>query len=117
MTDSIQLPQLDKMYYTIGEVAKMFDINTSNLRYWEKEFRQLAPKKTDAGKRKYSQDNIRLIATIHHLVKDRGYTIEGAKKHLDGHKKEAVNHVEVIQKLAYVKDELQKILRTMRVDS
>jgi DNA-binding transcriptional MerR regulator len=116
MNNSIQLPPLDKLYYTIGEVAKMFDINTSNLRYWEKEFKQLAPKKADSGKRKYSQDDVRLIAAIHHLVKERGYTIDGAKKHLSGHKKESVDHVEVIQKLAYVKDELQKILRTMRAE-
>ena len=110
------VPQLDKLYYDIGEVAAMFDLNTSNLRYWEKEFKQLSPKKTGKGKRKFSQDDVRLIATINHLVNERGYTLEGARKHLSGNKKESVDKVEVLEKLAYVKGELQKILRTMKAE-
>lgn len=108
------LPELSKRYYSIGEVAQMFGVKTSNLRYWESEFPQLTPSKTDSGKRKYSHDNIRVIATIHHLVKERGFTLEGAKKHLSNLKSEAVDQVEVVQKLKYVKGELQKILRTMK---
>jgi DNA-binding transcriptional MerR regulator len=116
MSESFEIPSLSKLYYDIGEVANMFSINASNLRYWEKEFSQLKPKKSANGKRKYSQDDIRLIATIHHLVKSRGYTIEGARKHLYGNKAEAVDKAEVIQKLNYVKKELQKILRTMNAE-
>jgi len=110
------VPQLDKLYYDIGEVAAMFDLNTSNLRYWEKEFKQLAPKKTGKGKRKFSQDDVRLIATINHLVNERGFTLNGARKHLSSNKKESVDKVEVLEKLAYVKGELQKILRTMKAE-
>lgn len=116
MSDPIQIPTLDKLYYTIGEVAEMFDINTSNLRYWEQEFKQLTPKRVKGGKRKYSHEDIKVIASIHHLVKERGFTLEGAKQHLGAHKAEAVNNVEVLQKLGYVKGELQKILRTMRAE-
>jgi len=110
------VPQLDKLYYNIGEVAAMFDLNTSNLRYWEKEFKQLSPKKTGKGKRKFSQDDIRLIATINHLVNERGYTLEGARKQLINNKKASIEKVEILEKLSYVKGELQKILRTMKAD-
>jgi DNA-binding transcriptional MerR regulator len=109
-----QLP--DKLYYTIGEVAKHFGLNTSNLRYWEREFKQLHPKKNASGKRKYSKDDIAVIGAINHLVKDRGFTIEGAKKHLKDEGKSAVAKVEALEKLGYVKSELQKILRTMQAD-
>ena len=104
----------DKLYYSIGEVAEHFGLNSSNLRYWEREFRELDPKKTAAGKRKYSKDDIQVISTISHLVKERGYTIEGAKKHLKSQGKAPVKKVEALQKLGYVKSELQKILRTMQ---
>ena len=114
MSTTTTLPPLEKMYYTIGEVAELFGMNTSNLRYWEKEFPALRPKKGSSGKRKYSQDDIRVIATINHLVRERGFTIDGAKKHLSGNTTAQVNPVEALQKLAYVKEELQKILRTMR---
>lgn len=109
-----QLP--DKLYYTIGEVADHFGLNTSNLRYWEREFKQLHPKKSSSGKRKYSQDDVAVIGTIHHLVKERGFTIEGAKKHLKDEGKSAVAKVEALEKLSFVKSELQKILRTMQAD-
>jgi len=114
MNTTTSLPELSKLYYSIGEVAEMFGMKTSNLRYWEKEFAALKPKKGNSGKRKYSHDDIRVIATINHLVRERGFTIDGAKKHLSGNKTAQVNQVEVIQKLAHVKEELQKILRTMR---
>jgi DNA-binding transcriptional MerR regulator len=106
----------EKRYYDIGEVAEHFGLNTSNLRYWEKEFKQLSPKKNNSGKRKYTQEDVRLIATINHLVKERGFTIDGAKKHLKDEGKSAVSRVEAVQKLGYVKEELQKILRTMKAD-
>lgn len=106
----------DKRYYDIGEVADYFGLNTSNLRYWEKEFKALSPKKSNSGKRKYSQEDVKLIATINHLVKEQGFTIEGAKKHLKEQGTTAVSRVEAVQKLGYVKEELQKILRTMKAD-
>ncbi len=117
MSDEPKLPELTKRYYTIGEVAELMGINASNLRYWEREFPQLAPKKTEGGKRRYTAENIRLIASIHHLVKERGFTLEGAKKHLNKQPKQVQEHAEVVQKLKYVKGELQKILRIMKAQS
>ena len=109
-----QLP--DKLYYSIGEVAAHFGLNTSNLRYWEREFKQLKPKKNSSGKRKYSKEDVAVISAINHLVKDRGFTIDGAKKHLKEEGKAAVQKVEALKKLGYIKSELQKILRTMQAD-
>ena len=106
----------DKLYYSIGEVAAHFGLNTSNLRYWEREFKQLKPKKNSSGKRKYSKEDIAVISTITHLVKNRGFTIDGAKKHLKEEGKSAVQKVEALEKLSYIKSELQKILRTMQAD-
>jgi DNA-binding transcriptional MerR regulator len=75
---------LTKHYSSIGEVAKLFNVSTSLLRYWEREFSQLKPKKSKQGIRKYSQADISKLRLIYDLVKKQGYTIRGAK--------EALNH-------------------------
>ena len=69
-----------KRYYSIGEVAEIFEINTSALRFWEKEFPELSPKKNERGVRKYTPENMELIRQIYHLVKERGFTLKGARK-------------------------------------
>ena len=73
---------VEKLYHTIGEVADHFGVNTSLLRYWEKEFRELRPKRTNKGDRLYTKSDIERIAKIHHLVKEKGFTIQGAKEAL-----------------------------------
>jgi DNA-binding transcriptional MerR regulator len=73
---------ITKHYYTIGEVAQLFNVSTSLLRYWEREFSQLKPKKTKQGIRKYSQTDISELRLIYDLVKQQGYTIRGAKEAL-----------------------------------
>ncbi|MCB0813473.1 MAG: MerR family transcriptional regulator, partial [Flavobacteriales bacterium] len=73
---------VEKLYHTIGEVADHFGVNTSLLRYWEKEFRELRPKRTNKGDRLYTKADIERIAKIHHLVKEKGFTIQGAKEAL-----------------------------------
>ena len=78
---NINLPE--KRYYAIGEVAKAFDVNTSLLRYWEKEFKQIQPKKKSSGIRKFTPADIENIQLIHHLLKEKGMTIEGVKNHLN----------------------------------
>ena len=72
----------DKRYYSIGEVAKAFNVNTSLIRFWEKEFPMLKPEKTDKGTRKYTDKDIRLLQLIHHLVKEKGYTLQGAAAYI-----------------------------------
>lgn len=72
--------QLTKLYYSIGEVAKMFDVNTSLIRFWEKEFPQITPKKNKKGNRLFTPKEVMKINTIYHFVKEKGYTLDGAKK-------------------------------------
>ena len=103
----IDLPE--KRYYGIGEVAKAFGVNTSLIRFWEKEFDALKPKKNAKGNRKFTPQDIKNLQLIYHLVKERGITLEGAKTHLKEEKSKSMSKFEVIQKLKKVKAELIKI--------
>ena len=76
----INLPE--KLYYNIGEISRAFNVNTSLLRFWEKEFDILNPKKTIKGTRKYNSIDIKNLKLIYNLLKNRGITIEGAKEKL-----------------------------------
>ncbi len=103
----IDLPE--KRYYGIGEVAKAFGVNTSLIRFWEKEFDVLQPKKNAKGNRKFTPEDIYNLQLIYHLVKERGFTLEGAKIHLKEQKQKTLSKFEIIQKLQNVKAELLKI--------
>jgi len=103
----IDLPE--KRYYAIGEVAKAFGVKTSLIRFWEKEFDVLKPKKNAKGNRKFTPEDIKNLKFIYHLVKERGFTLEGAKTHLKEEKKQALNNFEIISKLEDVKNQLIKI--------
>jgi DNA-binding transcriptional MerR regulator len=103
----IDLPE--KRYYAIGEVAKAFSVNTSLIRFWEKEFDVLKPKKNAKGNRKFTPEDIKNLKFIYHLVKERGFTLEGAKTHLKEEKKEALNNFEIVSKLEDIKNQLIKI--------
>lgn len=98
----------EKRYYNIGEVAKAFDVNTSLIRFWEKEFDVLQPKKNAKGNRKFTPEDIKNLELIFHLVKERGFTLDGAKTHLKENKK-TLDRFEIIQKLERVKLELNKL--------
>ncbi|MDO6491934.1 MULTISPECIES: MerR family transcriptional regulator [Cellulophaga] len=103
----IQLPE--KRYYGIGEVAKAFNVNTSLIRFWEKEFDVLKPKKNAKGNRKFTPQDIKNLQLIYHLVKERGFTLDGAKTHLKEEKKKTLSNFDIITKLENVKSELLKI--------
>lgn len=103
----IDLPE--KRYYGIGEVAKAFEVNTSLIRFWEKEFDILKPKKNAKGDRKFTPEDIKNLKFIYHLVKVRGFTLEGAKTHLKENKQEALSQFEIISKLEDIKAQLLKI--------
>lgn len=103
----------EKRYYNIGEVAKAFDVNTSLIRFWEKEFDILKPKKNAKGNRKFTPEDIKNLELIFHLVKERGFTLEGAKAKLKGMKKDSLENFEIIQKLEFIKKELIKIKETL----
>lgn len=72
----------DKLYYSMGEVAEMFDVNTSLIRHWESQFSILRPKRNKKGNRLFSPQDVENLKLIYHLVKERGMTLEGAKKAL-----------------------------------
>lgn len=103
----IDLP--DKRYYNIGEVAKAFDVNSSLIRFWEKEFDVLKPKKNAKGNRKFTPEDIKKLQFIYHLVKERGFTLEGAKIHLKEERHKSLNNFEIIRKLESVKSQLIRI--------
>ena len=104
---NINLPE--KLYYGIGEVAKAFGVNTSLIRWWEKEFDVLQPKKNAKGNRKFTPKDIKNLELIFHLVKQRGFTLEGAKTHLKDNKGGTLENFDIIRKLENVKSELLKI--------
>lgn len=103
----IDLPE--KLYYSIGEVARAFDVNTSLIRFWEKEFDAIKPKKNAKGNRKFTPQDIKTLELIYHLVKERGFTLDGAKIHLKKNNQKTLDQFEIIRKLKSVKAELLKI--------
>ena len=72
----------EKLYYSMGEVAEMFDVNTSLIRHWESQFSILRPKRNKKGNRLFSPQDVENLKLIYHLVKERGMTLEGARKAL-----------------------------------
>ena len=107
----IDLPE--KRYYKIGEVAKAFDLNTSHIRFWEKEFDIIKPKKNAKGNRLFTQEDIKNFKLIYNLVKERGFTLEGAKQKLKKNPNKIFNNHDIISKLEGVKAELQKIKNSL----
>ncbi|MAX78814.1 MAG: MerR family transcriptional regulator [Crocinitomicaceae bacterium] len=90
---------VEKLYYSIGEVAKMFDVNTSLIRFWEREFDIIKPKKNKKGNRLFTKEDVENFHVIFHLVKERGYTLDGAKKKLKENREETVNHAQIVSRL------------------
>lgn len=94
---------ITKLYYSIGEVADMFGVNTSLIRYWEKEFDIIKPKKNKKGNRMFTQQDVDHFKIIFNLVKERGYTLEGARAKLRTNKEDTINNIEVIAKLQEIR--------------
>ncbi len=102
--------ETEKLFYSIGEVAEMFDVNTSLIRFWEKEFDIIAPSKNKKGNRLFTKKDIENFKLIFHFVKEKGYTLQGAKDKLKGGFKESDQvKIEVIGKLKNIKDQLLNI--------
>ena len=95
-----------KLYYAIGEVAEAFGVNTSLIRFWEKEFDIIKPKKNAKGNRKFTPEDIKNLELIYHLVKERGFTLEGAKTHLKEEGRKTLDNFEIIRKLETIKSSL-----------
>ncbi len=101
--------KIEKLYYSIGEVAKMFNVNTSLIRFWEKEFDIIKPKKNKKGNRFFTKQDIDHFHLIFHLVKERGMTLAGAKKKLKENKEETSHNFEIVKSLTRLKEMLIQI--------
>ncbi len=95
-----------RLYYSIQEVADHFAVNVSLLRFWEKEFENINPKKTAGGTRQYTKNDIQQVEIVFHLVKERGMTLDGARQSLKTSKDDQERRVAVLDKLKNIKKEL-----------
>ncbi len=106
-------PVIEKIVFTIGEVAEIIGENTSLIRYWEKEFNALKPKKNKKGNRLFSKEDVETIQLIHYLVKERGMTLKGAKQKLKDNREETTHNYEIIKKLQDIRSQLLAIRDAM----
>ncbi|MDP2386858.1 MAG: MerR family transcriptional regulator [Bacteroidota bacterium] len=110
------MEETEKLYYSIGEVAEMFDVNTSLIRFWEKEFDIIKPQKNKKGNRLFTKKDIENFRVIYHLVKDKGFTLQGAKEHLKGAKVSTTKinkNAEAIDKLKKLKEALLELKKEL----
>lgn len=98
-----------KLYYTIGEVSKMFNVNASLIRFWEKEFEVLQPKKNKKGNRLFTSEDVENLRIIFHLVKERGFTLQGAKAKLKDNKSDVTDNTELYDSLTKLKNFLVEL--------
>jgi len=100
---------IEKVYYSIGEVAEMFQVNASLIRFWEKEFDVIKPHKNKKGNRLFTQLDVDNFHLIFHLVKDKGYTLQGANEKLKKDLDEVTRDIEMIKSLNKIKGFLVEI--------
>ena len=105
----VERQELTKLYYSIGEVAEMFSVNASLIRFWEKEFEIIKPKKNKKGNRLFTKGDVENFHLIFHLVKERGFTLQGAKDKLKGNKEETIQHHEIVKRLQTIKSFLLEL--------
>ena len=105
---SMQDDEITKLYYSIGEVSEMFDVSKSLIRFWESEFDILKPHKNSKGDRRFTQKNLDQFKIIYHLVKERGFTLEGAKKEIKNNKDSLIKKNEMLKSLNNIKGFLEK---------
>lgn len=102
-----------RIYFSIKDVADHFRVNESLLRFWEKEFNVISPRKSAGGTRQYSRTDIETVALVYHLLKEQGLTIEGAKQKLRTNKNDYQKKSEVLYKLETIKKELTDLLNEL----
>ena len=107
--DNIPVESSSKLYYSISEVAAMFGVNASLIRFWEKEFDIIKPRKNSKGNRFFTQSDIDNIGLIHHYVKERRLTLEGARQKIKGNKEDAEHTFQIVQSLKKVRAMLMEI--------
>jgi len=108
---SMRTDEITKLYYSIGEIAEMFSVSKSLIRFWETEFDLLKPHKNSKGDRRFTQQNIDQFRTIYHLVKERGFTLEGAKREIKNSKDYLAKKLKAIDTLTNVRAALAKMIQ------
>lgn len=106
-------PEKQKLYYTIGEVSEMLNVNPSLLRFWESEFKTIKPKRSPKGTRYYSQKDIEEIKLIHYLLKERKLKIEGARQILKNKRESVTRTQQVVERLKALRNELADMIADM----
>ena len=107
---------MEKLYYSISEVADIFKVNQSNLRFWEKEFKELKPRRNEKGTRFYTPEDIQIIKQIIYLINDQKLTLSGAKSRL-GQKKDVIaKQQELVERLKKIRTELLGISRALSAE-
>ena len=101
--------KIEKLFYSIGEVAEMFGVNTSLIRYWEREFDIIKPQRNKKGNRLFTKNDVDNFYIIYHLVKERGLTLEGAKRKLHDNREDTINNFEVVKSLESIKETLLEV--------
>ncbi|MDR1781002.1 MAG: MerR family transcriptional regulator [Tannerella sp.] len=103
----------EKLYYSIKQVAQKFGVNESTLRFWEKEFKEISPRKTENGVRYYTEDDIAQVRLIHHLIRERKLTIDGARRLLKDNREATVNNADVVHRLTELRGQVTALLDTL----
>jgi DNA-binding transcriptional MerR regulator len=101
--------EIEKLYYSIGEVAEIFNVAPSLIRFWESEFDIIKPKKNRKGNRQFTREDIDNVRTIYHLVKEKGFTLQGAKEMLRNDSQAVKDKMEVIESLRNVRKFLAEL--------
>lgn len=95
--------EIEKLYFSIGEVSEMFSVAPSLIRFWESEFEIIKPKKNRKGNRQFTKEDIDNVRTIYHLVKEKGFTLQGAKEMLRNDSQSVKNKMEMMDSLKRVR--------------
>jgi DNA-binding transcriptional MerR regulator len=99
----VKAKPVEKIYFSIGEVAELFKVNVSLIRFWEKEFDIIKPFRNKKGNRLFTKEDVKNFYIIYHLVKERGFTLPGAKEKLKENMEDTVNNVEIVESLNKIK--------------
>ncbi|MFT5641494.1 MAG: DNA-binding transcriptional MerR regulator [Cyclobacteriaceae bacterium] len=105
--------EIEKKYFTIGEVANELAVATSLIRFWEGEFDIIRPKKNRKGNRQFTQEDIKNVKLIYYLVKEKGYTLQGAREFIKNDVEAASNKIEMIESLRKVRTFLEQLRKEL----
>lgn len=103
----------EKLFYSIGEVAILFKVNASLIRFWEKEFDIIRPQKNKKGNRLFTREDLANFHLIHHLVKERGFTLQGARQMLKNNRREAEENLDIVKRLQHIRSFLVELRKEL----